>query len=58
MMQLEPSKRISVKGALAHPFFAEYHSQNPMSSMVPAIQKQNSDDQEMSSDSDHTYNNM
>ena len=26
MMQLEPSKRISVKGALAHPFFSEYHS--------------------------------
>lgn len=23
MMQLEPSKRISVKGALAHPFFAD-----------------------------------
>jgi hypothetical protein len=26
MMQLEPSKRISVKGALAHPFFAEFQS--------------------------------
>ena len=26
MMQLEPSKRISVKGALAHPFFKEYHN--------------------------------
>jgi serine/threonine protein kinase len=26
MMQLEPSKRITVKGALAHPFFKEYHN--------------------------------
>jgi len=26
MMQLEPSKRISVKAALAHPFFAEYQN--------------------------------
>jgi len=26
MMQLEPSKRISVKGALAHPFFSDYNS--------------------------------
>ena len=25
MMHLEPSKRITVKGALAHPFFSEYH---------------------------------
>jgi hypothetical protein len=25
MMQLEPSKRISVKSALAHPFFKEYN---------------------------------
>lgn len=28
MMQLEPSKRITVKGALAHPFFKEF-SNNP-----------------------------
>jgi serine/threonine protein kinase len=28
MMQLEPSKRITVKGALAHPFFKEF-SGNP-----------------------------
>jgi len=26
MMQLEPSKRITVKGALAHPFFKEFHN--------------------------------
>jgi serine/threonine protein kinase len=26
MMQLEPSRRITVKGALAHPFFAEFNS--------------------------------
>ena len=26
MMQLEPSKRITVKGALAHPFFKEFHT--------------------------------
>ena len=26
MMHLEPSKRITVKGALAHPFFAEFNS--------------------------------
>ena len=25
MMHLEPSKRITVKGALAHPFFAEFN---------------------------------
>ena len=25
MMHLEPSKRITVKGALAHPFFSEFH---------------------------------
>ena len=25
MMQLEPSRRITVKGALAHPFFAEFN---------------------------------
>lgn len=28
MMQLEPSKRITVKGALSHPFFKEF-SNNP-----------------------------
>ena len=28
MMQLEPSKRISVKSALAHPFFKEYNFQS------------------------------
>ena len=26
MMQLEPSKRITIKGALSHPFFKEYHN--------------------------------
>ena len=26
MMHLEPSKRITVKGALAHPFFAEFNN--------------------------------
>ena len=26
MMQLEPSKRITIKGAIAHPFFKEYHN--------------------------------
>jgi len=28
MMHLEPSKRITVKGALAHPFFAEFNKQD------------------------------
>jgi hypothetical protein len=28
MLQLEPSKRISVKGALEHPFFS-YYQENP-----------------------------
>ena len=27
MMQLEPSKRISVKSAMAHPFFKEIHDE-------------------------------
>lgn len=30
MMQLEPSMRISVKGALAHPFFADLHQAHPL----------------------------
>jgi serine/threonine protein kinase len=28
MLQLEPSKRISVKGALKHPFFNYYHEKS------------------------------
>ena len=33
MMQLEPSKRISVKAAMAHPFFADIHDD---SNFIPA----------------------
>ena len=29
MMQLEPSRRISVKTAMAHPFFAQYNQSQP-----------------------------
>jgi len=29
MMHLEPSKRITVKGALSHPFFSEFNENQP-----------------------------
>jgi serine/threonine protein kinase len=29
MVQLEPSRRITVKGAMQHPFFAEYNQSYP-----------------------------
>lgn len=28
MLQLEPSKRITTKGAIEHPFFSEYHGKH------------------------------
>lgn len=36
MMQLEPSKRITVKGALQHPFFRDYN-QITVSATLPSI---------------------
>ena len=48
MMQLEPSRRISVKGALAHPFFAELNNQ--MVNYSPSFSGSSSseEDEEMS----------
>ena len=53
MMQLEPSRRISVKGALLHPFFREFHNQpTPITISLhnSGESSQNQIDREMESD--------
>ena len=37
MMQLEPSRRITLKDAMAHPFFKEFNSPNTMVQEVPMM---------------------
>ena len=55
MMQLEPSKRISVKGALAHPFFRDFHSSSPDMAVCHFMERHAmvEEDQEMTADYDN-----
>ena len=50
MMQLEPSRRISVKTAMAHPFFAQYNQSHPspLISDLYSGTSQSEEDEEMS----------
>ena len=40
MLQLEPSKRISVKGALEHPFFSYYQEKSRQKKLEKEAKKQ------------------